>query len=228
MKRQILVVEDEKHILQFLRRGLVYKGFEVLTATNGEEALLLVRTRQPDLVLLDMMLPDFSGIEVCRYLRSAGMKALPILMLTAKDERTAKILGLESGADDYITKPFDFEELVARVRAALRRKECMEHHLSGKIEVGDLVIDMATHCVWRTGDPIALTIREYDLLELLAQNAGHVLTKERIFERIWGYDNEAGLEVIKVYINSLRAKLNAGDKADLINVVRGVGYVLKL
>jgi DNA-binding response OmpR family regulator len=226
MKRQILVVEDEKHILQFLRRGLVYKGFEVLTATSGEDAISLVCARKPDLVLLDIMLPDFSGIEVCRYLRSAGMKALPILMLTAKDERTDKILGLDSGADDYITKPFDFEELVARVRAALRRRESSEHP-SGKIEVGDIVIDMATHCVWRTGDLIALTKREYDLLELLAQNAGHVLTKERIFERIWGYDNEAGLEVIKVYINSLRAKLNAGGKTDPINAVRGVGYILK-
>lgn len=225
MKRQILIVEDETHILQFLRRGLVYKGFEVLTATSGEEALSLVCARQPDLVLLDIMLPDISGIEVCHYLRSTGMGALPILMLTAKDERTDKIMGLESGADDYITKPFDFEELVARVRAALRRKESTEH-LPEKIEVGDLVIDMATHCVWRAGDPIALTKREYDLLELLAQNAGHVLTKGRIFERIWGYDNEAGLEVIKVYINSLRTKLNAGGKADLINAVRGVGYVL--
>src|SRR5690348_12496627 len=123
MKSQILVVEDEKHILQFLQRGLLYKGFEVLTATSGEEALSLASARGPDLVLLDIMLPDMSGIEVCRALRAGENETLPILMLTAKDERTDKIMGLESGADDYITKPFDFEELVARMRAALRRVE---------------------------------------------------------------------------------------------------------
>jgi DNA-binding response OmpR family regulator len=226
MKKQILVIEDEKHILQFLRRGLMYKGFEVQTATNGEEALKMVSSCKPDLVLLDVMLPDVSGMEVCRSMRYTEGGSLPILMLTAKDELTDKIMGLESGADDYITKPFDFEELVARIRAALRRIESTQR-LSEKIEVGDLVIDMATHAVWRAGQRIALTRREYDLLELLAQNAGHVLTKERIFERIWGYDNEAGLEVIKVYINTLRAKLNMGKKADLIQSVRGVGYLLK-
>ncbi len=226
MKKQVLVVEDEKRILRFLQRGLAYKGFEVLTAPCGEEALNLASSRHPDLVLLDIMLPDMSGIEVCRALRAAEKGAtLPILMLTAKDERTDKIMGLESGADDYITKPFDFEELVARIRAALRRLESTRRQ--GKIAVGDLVIDTATHSVWRGGEPIALTKREYDLLELLAQNAGCVLTKERIFERIWGYDNEAGLEVIKVYIKSLRAKLNIGEKADLLHSIRGVGYLLK-
>jgi two-component system response regulator PrrA len=134
-------------------------------------------------------------------------------------------MGLESGTDDYITKPFDFEELVARIRAVLRRVESTQR--LEKMEVGDLVFDTATHSVWRAGERVALTRREYDLLELLAQNAGHVLTKERIFERIWGYDNEAGLEVIKVYINTLRAKLNGGGKADHIHSIRGVGYMLK-
>jgi DNA-binding response OmpR family regulator len=227
MKKQILVVEDEQPILQFLQRGLTYKGFDVLTATAGAEVLSLIAVYGPDLVLLDILLPDMSGIEVCRALRVAGRRNLPILMLTAKDERSYKILGLESGADDYITKPFDFEELVARIRAALRRVERIEERLSAPIEVGDLVIDPAEQRVWRSGELIALTRREYELLELLAQNAGHVLTKGRIFERIWGYDNEAGLEVIKVYINTLRSKLNAGGKADLLQVVRGVGYLLK-
>jgi DNA-binding response OmpR family regulator len=226
MKKQILVVEDEQPILQFLQRGLIYKGFDVLTATSGEEVLSLVSVYGPDLVLLDILLPDMSGIEVCRALRVAGRSRLPILMLTAKDERSDKIQGLESGADDYITKPFDFEELVARIRAALRRIERTER-LSVPIEIGDLVIDPAEQRVWRAGELIALTRREYELLELLAQHAGHVLTKGRIFERIWGYDNEAGLEVIKVYINTLRSKLNAGGKADLLHVVRGVGYLLK-
>ena len=134
--------------------------------------------------------------------------------------------GLESGADDYITKPFDFEEFVARVRAGLRRTARVEQE-SPRIEVGSLVIDPSSRQVWRDGEQIELTRREYDLLELLAQNAGHVLTKGRIFERVWGYDNEAGLEVIKVYINYLRTKLNTGGKPDLIHAVRGIGYMLK-
>lgn len=225
-KKQILIVEDEIQISQVLQRGLLHKGFAVLAAMTGEDALSLAVAQRPDLVLLDILLPDMSGIEVCRSLRFTGMQTLPILMLTAKDERTDKILGLESGADDYITKPFDFEELVARIRAALRRVENTQS-LSRRMELGDLVVDTARHGVWRAGRPIALTKREYDLLELLVQNANHVLTKERIFECIWGYDNEAGLEVIKVYINTLRSKLNAGSKADLISAVRGVGYVLK-
>ncbi len=225
-KKQILVVEDEKHILQFLQRGFTYKGFTVTTAKTGEEALAQTIQCKPDLILLDIMLPDFSGIEVCRSLRFVEANSVPILMLTAKDERSDKILGLESGADDYITKPFDFEELVARMKAILRRVENMQR-LSEKMIVGDLAIDTAMHCVWRAGERVLLTRREYDLLELLVRNVDHVLTKERIFEQIWGYDNEAGLEVIKVYINTLRTKLNAGGKADLIQVIRGVGYMLK-
>jgi DNA-binding response OmpR family regulator len=225
-KKQILVVEDEEQILQFLKRGLTYKGFVVFTATTGEEALVQAVTCKPDLILLDVMLPDFSGIEVCRSLRFSKTGTLPILMLTAKDELTDKILGLESGADDYITKPFDFDELVARIRAALRRVERTRQH-SDKLVVGELVIDPDQRCVWRAGDAITLTKREYDLLELLAQHANHVLPKERIFEHVWGYDNEAGFEVIKVYINTLRTKLNAGGKTDLIMAMRGVGYMLK-
>jgi two-component system response regulator MprA len=151
---------------------------------------------------------------------------LPILMLTAKDDLPDKIAGLESGADDYITKPFAFEELLARIRAALRRVEDRFQH-SREIQVGSLVIDTAARQVWRDGTLIELTMREYDLLELLAQHAGQVLTKEVIFERIWGYDNEAGMEIIKVYINYIRSKLNAGGKTDLIHSVRGVGYILK-
>lgn len=224
--KKILVVEDEMSIMSFLRRGLIYKGFEVVSAENGNEALRQVREAEPDLVILDIMLPDFDGFEVCRYLRSSGYEALPILMLTAKDDLRDKVVGLDSGADDYITKPFDFEELVARIRAALRRVESL-HQVNQRIIVGDLVIDTDARQVWRAGEPIELTKREYDLLELLAQNVDHVLPRERIFERVWGYENEAELEVIKVYINYLRSKLNAGGKADLIHAVRGIGYVLR-
>lgn len=224
--KHLLVVEDEPQIRQFLKRGLSYKGFEVIEAGNGEEALRCVEEQLPDLVVLDIMLPDLDGLEVCRRLRMLGDVTLPILMLTARDEITDKITGLECGADDYITKPFDFEELVARIRAALRRVEGVPH-LAQKIQVGDLLLDTATRQAWRGDVQLDLTRREYDLLELLALHAGQVLTKNQIFERVWGYDNEAGLEIIKVYINYVRTKLNVGDRPNVIHAVRGIGYTLK-
>ena len=225
MKR-ILVVEDEPQITNFLKRGLTYKGFDVLVATTGEQALRTVREHTPDIVLLDIVLPNINGFEVCRCLRTDGHQELPILMLTAKDELSDKIIGLDSGADDYITKPFVFEELLARIRAGLRRVEG-RNRPSEEIRVADLVINTASRQVSRADEQVELTMREYDLLELLAQNAGQVLTKEIIFERIWGYDNEAGLDIIKVYINYLRSKLNVGGKPDMICTIRGVGYMLK-
>ncbi len=225
MKR-ILVVEDEPHICSFLKRGLTFKGFEVAVTTTGEQALKVLQDDTPDLVVLDIMLPDIDGFEVCRRLRMDGYTTLPVLMLTAKDDLSAKITGLDSGADDYITKPFDFEELLARIRAALRRV-ADKTQLSKELKVGDITIDTAGRQVWRDHELIDLTMREYDLLELLVQNVGHVLTKELIFEHIWGYDNEAGMEIIKVYINYIRSKLNAGGKPDVIHSIRGVGYILK-
>jgi DNA-binding response OmpR family regulator len=197
-----------------------------MIAPSGEQALEAMQEFAPDLVLLDILLPDMDGYDVCRHLRASQDKALQILILTAKDELSDKIIGLDSGADDYITKPFVFEELLARIRAALRRVEATTKQ-ARVIRVGDLTIDTAARQVWRAGTSIELTTREYDLLELLAQNAGQVLPKELIFERIWGYDNEAGLEIIKVYINYLRAKLNRGGQPDMISTVRGVGYRLK-
>lgn len=225
MKR-ILVVEDEPQIRHFLKRGLTYKGFDVVVAESGEAALEKIHETAPEMVILDILLPGIDGIEVCRRLRGMGNTKLPVLMLTARDEMTDKIAGLDSGADDYVTKPFNFDELVARMRAVLRRV-ASEAQQAKRIEVGDLLIDTAAREVWRGDDQIELTKREYDLLKLLSHNAGQVLTKAQIFERVWGYDNEAGLEVIKVYMNYLRAKLNAGGKPDLIRAVRGVGYVLK-
>ena len=208
---RILVVEDEAGINTFLKRGLAYKGFEVKVAECGEQALESAREYPPDLVVLDVMLPDISGFEVCRRLRAGGDIALPILMLTAKDGLTDKVAGLDSGADDYITKPFAFEELLARVRAGLRRVSQHERNQQ-KLIIGDLTLNFATHEVWRGDIMLELTSREYNLLELLSQHAGQVLTKEIILERIWGYDNEVGLEVIKVYINYLRSKLNIAGK----------------
>ena len=223
---KILVVDDEPQINDFLRRGLTYKGFEVAAVSNGEEALNSARDYPPDLVVLDIMLPDMTGYEVCRRLRASGDRNLPILILTARDALTDKISGLDCGADDYITKPFAFEELLARIRANLRRVE-HQNRPNRKLEVGDLVIDPAIREVRRGDRLVELTSREFDLLELLTRHQGQVLTKEIIFERIWGYDNESGIEVIKVYINYLRSKLNAGGKPDMIHSVRGIGYILK-
>ncbi len=225
MKR-IMVVDDEPQILNFLKKGLSYKGFEVVAAANGEQALDLARDMTPNLVVLDLMLPDLDGYEVCRRLRAGQDTEVPILMLTARDDLPAKVSGLDCGADDYITKPFAFEELLARIRANLRRVESHQQPRT-KIEIRDLVIDTAARQVCRGGRQVVLTAHEYDLLELLAQHVGQVLTKEIIFERIWGYENEAGLEVIKVYINYLRAKLNSPEHPDLIHTIRGVGYILK-
>ena len=225
MKR-ILIVEDEIQISSFLKRGLTFKGFDVIVVPTGTQALTLVQSDTPDLVVLDIMLPDIDGFEVCRRLRMDGFKTLPVLMLTAKDEVSAKITGLDSGADDYITKPFVFEELLARIRAGLRRVATTESNTK-EITVGDITVNTAARQVFRAGTLIDLTMREYDLFLLLIQNAGCVLTKEVIFERIWGYDNEAGMEIIKVYINYIRSKLTRDGKPNVIHTVRGVGYILK-
>ncbi len=224
MKR-ILVVEDEPQILHFLQRGLTYEGFDVVLANNGKELLTKVSDSTPDLVLLDLMLPDMNVFDVCRHLRHKGNVRLPILMLTARDEVTDKITGLECGADDYITKPFDFEELVARIRATL----CLVKNttMMQRIEIGNVRINTATRQVWRGERTLGLTKREYDLLLLLVQHRGQVLTKGQIFEHVWGYQSETGLEVIKVYINYLRVKLNEIGEDDLIHAVRGIGYTLR-
>ncbi len=224
--KQILVVEDEPAITHFLTRGLTDTGFAVTVASCGEQALRAIEQGSPDLVLLDIRLPDLDAYEVCRRVRAEGYTNMSVLMLTAKDEVADKITGLESGADDYITKPFTFEELVARIRAALRR---LEYQTSPKrrIQVADLILDTAARQVWRGGRAIELTACEYNLLDLLMVHAGQVLTKEIIFVRVWGYDHEAGLDIIKVYINYLRSKLNAGGRPNLIHTVRGVGYVLR-
>src|SRR3990170_913123 len=218
---RILVVEDERDIADFIARGLILKGYEVDAAHDGEEALARARERRPDLVVLDLMLPGVDGIEVCRRLRAAG--DVPIIILTARDSVADKVRGLDAGADDYVTKPFAFDELLARVRAALRRKADAGEVLT----VGDLTIRPASREVERGGRAIELTAREYDLLEFLARNAGKVVDKQTIFEQVWGYDFETESDAIKVYVRYLRKKLNAPGEVDLIRVVRGVGYMLK-
>lgn len=218
---KILVIEDDPDIADFIRRGLIYKDYEVEVAHDGDRGLVLARDFVPDLVLLDLMIPKIDGVEVCRRLRAAGN--VPIIILTARDSVTDKIRGLDAGADDYVTKPFAFDELLARVRAALRRHEPGEEVL----KVGDLTIRPAGREVVRGDRQIELTAREFDLLLLLARNAGKVLDKNTIFERVWGYSFDVESDTIKVYVRYLRKKLNAAGEPDLIHAVRGVGYVMK-
>lgn len=219
---RVLVVEDEPNIAEFIRRGLTYKGYEVEVAHTGEEALDLAWERPVDLVILDLMLPGIDGIEVCRRLRAAGEVA--IIVLTARDKIDDKVKGLEAGADDYVTKPFAFEELLARVRAALRPRSSAREEV---LTVGDLVINSASREVHRGDREVRLTAREFDLLEFLARHANTVVSKEIIFEKVWGYDDEAESDALKVYISYLRRKLNGEGEPDLIHAVRGVGYILK-
>jgi two-component system, OmpR family, response regulator MprA len=225
MKR-VQVVEDEPQIAQLLASGLRYKGFEVYVVPNGAGALDQVAQLRPDLVLLDVMLPDIDGFEVCRRLRAQDA-ALPILMLTARNALAEKVAGLDCGADDYITKPFDFDELLARIRAGLRRRLWHPSSSNKRIIVGDIVIHLASRQVERGGHVIALTRREYDLLEVLARNRGQVVTPAIIFSHVWDDDPDVGPEILKVYIHSLRKKLNAYGQGNVIHSIRGVGYMLK-
>ncbi|MDD4860447.1 MAG: response regulator transcription factor [Candidatus Omnitrophica bacterium] len=221
---RILVVEDEKKIADFIKRGLKEEGYAVDIANDGENGLFLAKTNDYDLVLLDLMLPKLDGITVCKKLR-ADKVLMPIIMLTAKDAVKDKVTGLDAGADDYLTKPFAFEELLARVRAMLRKKS--EQAQASKLQVGDLVIDLNTHKVTRAGKDIELTAKEFALLEYLMRNAGKVVTRTMISEHVWDIDFDTFTNVIDVYINYLRNKIDPDSKKKLIQTVRGRGYILK-
>ncbi len=225
MKR-IEVVEDELQIAQLLACGLRYKGFEVSVAHNGAGALEQLAQLRPDLVLLDVTLPDIDGFEVCRRLRAQNA-ALPILMLTARNAVAEKVAGLDCGADDYITKPFDFDELLARIRARLRLRSVHPTSSSKQLIVGDIVITPASRQVKRGDHGIALTRREYDLLEVLVRNRGQVVTPAIMFSQVWDDDPDVGPEILKVYICILRKKLNTHGQGNVIHSIRGVGYMLK-
>ncbi len=222
MKERILIIEDDEAIVRVLRRSLAYEGYTVDAAFDGETGLTLARDAHPDMVILDWMLPGMDGLEVCQRLR--GGDNLPILMLTAKDTVNDRVQGLDAGADDYMVKPFQLDELLARVRALLRRTQPERIPV---LNFADLVLDTSTRQALRKGRIISLTAKEYDLLELFLRHPRQVLTREMIFDRVWGYDFGGESNVLDVYIRYLRQKLEAEGEARLLHTVRGVGYVLR-
>jgi two-component system response regulator MprA len=221
----ILVVDDEAAVRDALRRALELEGYEVELATDGLDALTRLEADgpEPDAVVLDILMPELDGLEVCRRLRRAGRR-LPVLMLTARAEVSDRVEGLDAGADDYLVKPFALEELLARLRALLRRASPDGDE---PLVFGDLELDPATREVRRDGDPIELTRTEFALLELFLRNPRQVLTRSLIFERVWGYDFGTSSNSLDVYIGYLRRKTEAGGKPRLIQTVRGVGYTLR-
>lgn len=221
---RILVIEDEKKIQEFIKRGLKEEGYAIDSASDGENGYFLAKTNDYDLILLDLMLPKIDGLAVCKKLKENGITT-PIIMITAKDTVKDKVTGLDSGADDYLTKPFAFEELLARIRAVLRKKETK---VVTRLEADDLVLDLVSHKVTRSGEEISLTAKEYALLEYLMRNAGNVVTRTMISEHVWDIDFDTFTNVIDVYINYLRNKIDAGHQKKLIQTIRGRGYVLKV
>jgi len=219
----ILVVEDEKKVAGFLKKGLQEEHYTVDVAYNGEESLLLAEVNHYDLIILDIMLPKKDGMMVLKELRSKKIST-PILMLTAKDSLEDKVHGLDSGADDYLTKPFAFAELLARTRSLLRRGTPKK---TTELTADDLILDPVTHEVTRLGKVIELTNKEYALLEYFLHNKGRVLTRSLISENIWGYQFDTETNVVDVYVNYLRSKIDYGYDKKLIHTVRGVGYMLK-
>jgi two-component system response regulator MprA len=222
MSARVLVIEDEERIRQFLQRGLAYENYRVDVAPDGPTGLTLARENPPDIVILDWMLPGMDGLEVCRRLRAAG--PVPILMLTAKDQVSDRVLGLDAGADDYLVKPFAFDELLARMRALLRRTTPSQPEV---LHFADLKLDTGTRQAFRGERAIDLTAKEYELLELFMRHPRQVLTREVIFDRVWGYDFGGESNIIEVYVRYLRQKTEAAGEPRLLHTVRGVGYVLR-
>ena len=222
MKR-VLVVDDDSSVTSVLKRGLSYESYAVDVAASGQEALTIAQERYPDLVILDVMMPGLDGLEVLRRLRAADVH-LPVLMLTAKDTDADQIRGLEGGADDYLTKPFTFKVLLARVRALLRRSEAEQPPV---LHFADLSLDTGTMAAQRGKREIELTKTEYELLSLFLHNPRRVLTREVLMEKVWGYDFEGGTNVLETYVKQLRQKLEAGEEPRLIHTLRGSGYVLR-
>lgn len=222
MNEQILIIEDDEGIVKVLKRGLTLENYRVDSALSGEDGLVQARAHHPDLVILDLMLPGMDGIEVCQRLRAES--STPILVLTARDSTQDRVIGLDSGADDYMVKPFELDELSARVRALLRRTQ---QDRTAVITFADLTLDTSSREAIRGSRIISLTAKEYDLLELFMRHPRQVLTREMIFDRVWGYDFGGESNVLDVYIRYLRQKLESEGEARLIHTTRGVGYVMR-
>ncbi|MGB3312129.1 MAG: response regulator transcription factor [Nodosilinea sp.] len=223
MGARILLVEDEEKLAKFVQLELSYEGYEVSVAHDGLSGLMAARDQTPDLIILDWMMPGLTGVEVCRRLRQTG-NATPVILLTAKDDVSDRVEGLDAGADDYVVKPFSIEELLARVRAHLRRTEPQDAEL---LVFGDLTLDRRSREVRRGSRSIELTAKEFDLLDYLMTNPRQVLTRDRILEQVWGYDFMGDSNIIEVYVRYLRLKLEAEGESRLIQTMRGVGYVLR-
>jgi len=226
--RKILIVEDESNIRQLVKYNLEKEGYQVVEAVDGLQGLKLARAEKPDLMMLDLMLPLMDGLEVCRNLKgNPATSALPIIMLTAKSEEIDKVIGLELGADDYMTKPFSPRELVARVKAVLRRSQ-KGTTLSGELSVGRLRFNFSRYEVYAGNTKLELTPKEYELLKMLATNLGKVFSREQLLEKVWGYEYFGDTRTVDVHIRHLRAKMSADpETAEAIETVRGFGYRLQ-
>jgi len=223
MNDRILLVEDDPKLSQFIASELSLEGYQVTVATNGLDGLTIARDTQPDLVILDWMLPEISGLDVCTRLRKTGVQ-VPIIMLTAKDEISDRVTGLNAGADDYLIKPFSIEELLARIKARMRR---MYPEVADLVQFEDLTLSHASREVYRAGQKIELTAKEFDLLEFMMRHPQQVLTRDQILESVWGYDFMGESNIIEVYIRALRIKLEISNSKRILHTVRGVGYVLR-
>ena len=223
MNDHILLVEDDPKLAEFIATELHLEGYQVTIASNGMDGLKIARDSSPDLLILDWMLPVISGLDLCLRLRKTGMEA-PIIILTAKDEIPDRVTGLNAGADDYVTKPFSMEELLARVKARLRRTHVQDLNI---FTFEDLTLNCLAREVYRDSQLIELTAKEFDLLEFILRHPRQVLTREQILETVWGYDFMGDSNIIEVYIRALRVKLESANPKRLIQTVRGVGYVLR-
>ncbi len=223
MNGHILLVEDDPKLSKFIATELSLDGYQVTVANNGIDGLAIVRDQHPDLLILDWMLPEMSGLDICIRLRKTGVQ-IPIIMLTAKDEIPDRVAGLNAGADDYLVKPFSIEELLARIQARLRR---VSPEVADNLQFADLTLNRLTREVYRAHQKIELTAKEFDLLEFMLRHPHQVLNREQILESVWGYDFMGESNIIEVYIRALRIKLEASNLKRLLHTVRGVGYVLR-
>ncbi|MBB1482731.1 response regulator transcription factor [Tessaracoccus sp. MC1865] len=222
---RVLTVDDEPSLIELLSMAMRYEGWDVYTATSGTEAVKVAREAQPDALVLDMMLPDFDGLEVMRRIRTEDPD-VPVIFLTAKDGVTDRIAGLTAGGDDYVTKPFSLEEVIARLRGLLRRSGATSIRPDTQIIVGDLILDEDSHEVTRAGEHINLTATEFELLRFLMRNPKRVLSKAQILDRVWNYDFGGQANVVELYISYLRKKIDA-NRDPMIHTMRGAGYVLR-